>query len=226
MKPLIQEVKIKDQLHERLISSLKLKDQHFKMMNAVVRLPLMVEQFQRALRRKETSEQSKQYQKDAVNIMRTNNVTEETQESFFDHFIVSLDKVSDSRKKEIVSQQYQTDNPDIYTHDLNLDHYERIRRKIEDGMIQPSEMSQSNSPVSNRRHQSGKNVSSFTGLAPIEIKSSEVASGSIALRQRAYDHQKKQRRAPQYKSSTMTVSNNFYGKFSSNDIILEEDSFV
>ena len=125
-----------------------------------------------------------------------------------------------------MANQYKNDNPEVYTHNLNLDHYERIRRKIEDGMIQPSEMSQSNSPVQTRRHQSGKNVSSFTGFVPIELKTSEVSgSGSIALRQRVYESHKKQRRAPQYKSSTMTVSNNLKGKFSSNMIIPEEDSF-
>ena len=79
--------------------------------------------------------------------MRNNNVTEETQENFFDKFIISLDKVADPLKKKEMANQYKNENPEAYTHDLNLEHYERIQRKIEDGMVQPSETSQSNSPV-------------------------------------------------------------------------------
>ena len=43
MKPLIHEVKIKEELYDRLKNALNLKDQHFKMMNAVIRLPVMVD---------------------------------------------------------------------------------------------------------------------------------------------------------------------------------------
>ena len=89
-------------------------------------------------------------------------------------------------------------------------------------------MSQSNSPVSNRRHQSGKNVSSFTGLVPIELKSSDgQLSGRLTLKQRAFNHEKpKKRNPPQYKMSTMTVSNGASGSMFGSNIIIEEEDLI
>ena len=55
MKPLMHEVKIKEELHVRLEDAMKETNKHFKMMYAVIRLPLMVDQFMKALKRKESA---------------------------------------------------------------------------------------------------------------------------------------------------------------------------
>ena len=70
MKPLLEQVKVKDELYERLSKQAKRHENYFKVMNAIIRLPLMVDQFQRARRRQENAQLLKKNEQEAIQILR------------------------------------------------------------------------------------------------------------------------------------------------------------
>ena len=66
LKPLMQEVKIKELIHSRLKDKADKQESYFKMMNAIIRLPLMVDQFQKAMKRKENTELIKKHELESI----------------------------------------------------------------------------------------------------------------------------------------------------------------
>ena len=120
MKPLLHEVKIKEELYDRLKKALSIKDQHFKMMNAVIRLPAMVDQFQKALKRRESAEVSRRHEKESIQLLREQDVTEATQDKFFEKFIYNLDEIALQTKQGIINiKSFKKDNgaiPDGFSH--------------------------------------------------------------------------------------------------------------
>ena len=76
LKPLMAEVKIKEVLHGRVREKAERQERYFKMMNAIIRLPLMVDQFQKALKRRESVELLKRLEIESIQLLRQQNVTE------------------------------------------------------------------------------------------------------------------------------------------------------
>ena len=66
LNPLIQEVKVKEEIHARLRDKAEIQEKYFKMMNAIIRLPLMVDQFSKATKRKESAELLKKYELESI----------------------------------------------------------------------------------------------------------------------------------------------------------------
>ena len=69
------EVKMKEDLHSRMKEKAETQERYFKMMNAIIRLPLMVEQFQRAMKRKESAQLQKNLEMESIQLLRQQNVT-------------------------------------------------------------------------------------------------------------------------------------------------------
>ena len=76
LKPLMAEVKIKEVLHARVREKAERQERYFKMMNAIIRLPLMVDQFQKAMKRRESVELLKRLEIESIQLLRQQNVTE------------------------------------------------------------------------------------------------------------------------------------------------------
>ena len=93
-EPLLQEVKTKDELCERLRGQAARHEVHFKVMNAIIRLPAMVDQFQKARRRQESAQLLKKNEQEAIQILRGQGVNPDTQDQFFDRFLINLEQMA------------------------------------------------------------------------------------------------------------------------------------
>ena len=88
--PLLQEVKIKDEILKRQKDQKREFQEELKMLNAIIRLPRMCDQFQKALRRQTETESYAQMQAEAVSKLKPY-INEDNEQEFMDDFLQKLD---------------------------------------------------------------------------------------------------------------------------------------
>ena len=88
--PLLQEVKIKDQILERQKNQKRQFQEEMKMLNAIIRLPRMCDQFQKALRRQMEAGSFTKMQSEAVAKLKPF-INEGNEQKFMDDFLQNLD---------------------------------------------------------------------------------------------------------------------------------------
>ena len=52
VKPLLSELKLKDIVYDRMAEKQRIAERNLKIMNSILRIPLMCDQFQKSVRRK------------------------------------------------------------------------------------------------------------------------------------------------------------------------------
>ena len=89
-KPLIQEVKIVQQLNERYRADAEKSQSDLKVLNAIIRLPVMSDMFHKAVKRKEARAVSRQIEKAAIEVL-DKHVSRTSPERFFNNLVNHLD---------------------------------------------------------------------------------------------------------------------------------------
>ena len=85
VKPLIQELKIADELRSRQKKQFEQNKKDIQMAYSILKFPAMCEQYQKALKRKLTTKKFKQLEQDSIHLLRQH-INEDNQEEFFDEF--------------------------------------------------------------------------------------------------------------------------------------------
>ena len=91
VQPLFSEVKILEELKQRFKALYDKNFENFRILNAIVRLPRMCDQFYKTMKRKEQEQVFEQRKKEAVCLM-GQYVTETNSNEFFSQFIDNLDQ--------------------------------------------------------------------------------------------------------------------------------------
>ena len=91
IKPLIKEVKDRDQILANMEAVTKQDKEDIKMLNCIVRLPIMCDQFQKAMRRKQSLDTCKKTERETIFHLRQK-INAENQEEFFNTFVHRLDE--------------------------------------------------------------------------------------------------------------------------------------
>ena len=63
-----------------------------RILNSIIRLPLMCDQFQKAVRRKSETRKAQRAVKEGIKILSEEGINEDTQSQYFDRFIDRIDK--------------------------------------------------------------------------------------------------------------------------------------
>ena len=123
---MLTEIKIQELIHKRLQDSSQKHEQYFRMMNAVMRLPLMFDQFQKAQKRKESAEVLRRMELESINLLRHHDVTEANQEQFFDKFVTNIDKMTQKKKRHDSSPRKNENTDKASTEGLSLRKYQSM----------------------------------------------------------------------------------------------------
>ena len=89
MKPLLFEIKVKDNLIEEYKALTHREDLDRKLLLSILRLPAMTRQYQNALKRKHEKKEVLKNEKEAAQYLRRYQVDKD-EEKFFDDFLVKL----------------------------------------------------------------------------------------------------------------------------------------
>ena len=100
IKPLLLEVRVKDELLKRL-SELKKKDYlNLKTLTSILRLPTMTSQYQRAMRRLEDKKVQMEKENESIMFMRSIQV-DKNEYNFFEKFVKTVNDERDIEEKEL-----------------------------------------------------------------------------------------------------------------------------
>ena len=67
-------------------------DRNLRILNSIIRLPLMCDQFQKAIRRRTETHRAKRAEKEGIKILSEEGINQDTQSQYFDRFIDKVDK--------------------------------------------------------------------------------------------------------------------------------------
>ena len=96
---MLVEIKVKDTIIEKLKQDQSKNSHDLKVLNAVIRLPRMANDFHRALRRRYEADKMKGIEEQAIKVLRHEGINDKNNEEYFDNFIKNLDRVKELNEK-------------------------------------------------------------------------------------------------------------------------------
>ena len=90
VKPLIQEVKLKDEIIERWNSAKRGANEDLKMLNSIIRIPRLCVEFQKACKKKMTNDAIRKRQEEAYEHI-SNRMDGKSEDVFIESFIDRID---------------------------------------------------------------------------------------------------------------------------------------
>ena len=107
VKPLMHEIKLVEELKQRYKTQYEKNFEDLRILNAIMRLPRMSDQFYKTIKKREQQEKFEQRKKEAIYLM-DQYVTQGNDDEFFNKFIGHLDKTVPEQMNNPIEKRHQS----------------------------------------------------------------------------------------------------------------------